>query len=160
MLFVKLTHIKVCLNGKNDFGASAEMMSRGHDAFAPPQDNRETIHGDCMNPSAAPAMRLTILCVAIGMTLSLAGCASDGSTYGNTSGAPATGVYVIQNHAASGTTAASASVLQFSVDGQWRRHTRFRDYEPERHVPRVPGHRRHGEPLHRRNSRHHGHFAR
>jgi|GEM_PF-2490242 len=114
MLFVKLTHIKVCLNGKNDFGASAEMMSRGHDAFAPAQDNRETIHGDCMKPSAAPAMRLTILCLAIGMTLPLAGCASDGSTYGNTSGAPATGVYVIQNHAASGTTAASASVLQFS----------------------------------------------
>jgi hypothetical protein len=45
--------------------------------------------------------------------LSLAGCATDGTTYGNTAGAPATGVYVIQNTtAASGTT--SGNILQFS----------------------------------------------
>ena len=67
-----------------------------------------------MKPTAATATRLTALGLALGMTLSLAGCASDGSTYGNTTGAPATGVYVIQNTAASGTTTASASVLQFS----------------------------------------------
>ena len=67
-----------------------------------------------MKPSAATATRLTALGLALGMTLLLAGCASDGSTYGNTTGAPATGVYVLQNTAATGTTAASGSVLQFS----------------------------------------------
>ncbi len=67
-----------------------------------------------MKPTAATATRLTALGVALGMTLLLAGCASAGSTYGNTTGAPATGVYVIQNTAATGTTTASASVLQFS----------------------------------------------
>ncbi len=67
-----------------------------------------------MKPSAAPATRLTILGLAIGLTLSLAGCASNGTTYGITSGAPATGIYVIQNTPAAGTTVASGSVLQFS----------------------------------------------
>jgi hypothetical protein len=47
------------------------------------------------------------------LALTLAGCASDGMTYGNTAGAPATGVYVLQNTtAADGTT--NGSVLQFS----------------------------------------------
>lgn len=63
-----------------------------------------------MKPSASFAA----LGLALGLTLSLAGCSSDGSTYGNTSGAPATGVYVIQNTPSTGTTAASGSILQFS----------------------------------------------
>ena len=49
------------------------------------------------------------------LVLSLAGCASDGTTYGTTTGAPTTGVYVVQNTAASTTVAASGSILEFSA---------------------------------------------
>jgi hypothetical protein len=47
------------------------------------------------------------------LALALAGCASDGTTYGNTTGAPGTGVYVIQNTTANSTT--NGSVLEFST---------------------------------------------
>ena len=68
-----------------------------------------------MKPSASIAIPLATFGLTVCLTLSLAGCASVGSTYGKTTGAPATGVYVIQDTAASGTTAASGSVLQFSA---------------------------------------------
>lgn len=67
-----------------------------------------------MKPSASITTPLATLGLTICLSLALAGCASDGSTYGNTTGAPATGVYVIQDTAASGTTPASGSVLEFS----------------------------------------------
>ena len=50
-----------------------------------------------------------------GLVLLLAGCSSDGTTFGNIHAAPAVGVYVIQNNAASGSTAASGEILQFST---------------------------------------------
>jgi hypothetical protein len=65
-----------------------------------------------MTPSASIAARTAAL--GLTLVLALAGCSSDGNTYGNTTGVPATGVYVIQNTPVSGTTAASASVLEFS----------------------------------------------
>ncbi len=55
---------------------------------------------------------------ALGLTLAftLAGCSADGTTYGNTHGAPSTGVYVIQNTSAAGTTTPGAgTILQFST---------------------------------------------
>ena len=68
-----------------------------------------------MRLSASIATPLATLGLTICMALSLAGCANVGTTYGKTTGAPATGVYVIQDTAASGATAASGSVLQFSA---------------------------------------------
>ena len=68
-----------------------------------------------MKPSASIAIPLATFGLTVCLILSLAGCASVGSTYGKTTGAPATGVYVIQDTAASGTTAASGSVLHFSA---------------------------------------------
>lgn len=68
-----------------------------------------------MKLSASIATPPATLGLTICLALSLAGCASVGSTYGKTTGAPATGVYVIQDMAASGTRAASGSVLQFSA---------------------------------------------
>jgi hypothetical protein len=68
-----------------------------------------------MKPSASIATRTATLALATCLALALAGCASDGTTFGNTNGAPSTGVYVIQNTPASGTTAASGTVLQFST---------------------------------------------
>jgi hypothetical protein len=51
-----------------------------------------------------------------GLMFALVGCSADGTTYGNTHGAPTTGVYVIQNTPASGTTAAATgTILQFST---------------------------------------------
>ena len=50
-----------------------------------------------------------------GLVLPLAGCSSDGTTFGNIHAAPAVGVYVIQNNAASGSTTASGEILQFST---------------------------------------------
>jgi hypothetical protein len=52
----------------------------------------------------------------LGLIFCLAGCTGDGTTYGNTHGAPSTGVFVIQNTAASGTTTpAAGTILQFST---------------------------------------------
>jgi hypothetical protein len=52
----------------------------------------------------------------LGLALLLVGCTADGTTYGHTTGAPANGVFVIQNTPASGTTtAASGSILEFSA---------------------------------------------
>ena len=52
----------------------------------------------------------------LGLLSALVGCSADGTTYGNTHAAPTTGVYVIQNTPASGsTTAASGTILQFST---------------------------------------------
>lgn len=67
-----------------------------------------------MKPSASIATPIATLGLTLCVALALAGCASDGSTYGNTTGAPATGVYVIQNTPASGTVAATGAMLQFS----------------------------------------------
>ncbi len=50
-----------------------------------------------------------------GLLLALTGCSGDGTTFGDTSGGPSTGVYVIQNTAATSTTAATGSILQFST---------------------------------------------
>jgi hypothetical protein len=52
------------------------------------------------------------------LTLALAGCSSDGTTFGDTNGAPSTGVYLIQNTPATTTgktTAATGTILQFST---------------------------------------------
>jgi hypothetical protein len=52
----------------------------------------------------------------MGLIFTLAGCSADGTTYGNTHGAPSTGVYVIQNTPAFGTTtAATGTILQFDT---------------------------------------------
>lgn len=51
----------------------------------------------------------------LGLVLALAGCSGDGTTFGDTNGAPSTGVYVVQNNAASGSTSASGTILQFST---------------------------------------------
>ena len=52
----------------------------------------------------------------LGLVFALAGCTADGTTYGNTHGAPSTGVFVIQNTPASGTTtAATGTILQFDT---------------------------------------------
>jgi hypothetical protein len=51
----------------------------------------------------------------LGLALLLVGCSADGTTYGHTTGAPANGVFVIQNTPASDTTTvASGSILEFS----------------------------------------------
>jgi hypothetical protein len=67
----------------------------------------------------APARTATAfasLGLTLGLVLALAGCSSDGTTFGDTNGAPSTGVYVIQNTPASGTaTAATGTILQFST---------------------------------------------
>lgn len=76
-----------------------------------------------MTPSASIASRTTsrttsrtaAALASLALVLALAGCASAGTTYGNTTGAPGTGVYVIQNTAATSTSSASASVLEFST---------------------------------------------
>ena len=52
------------------------------------------------------------------LVLAIAGCSADGTTYGDTNGAPSTGVYVIQNTpgATTGTTTkATGTILQFST---------------------------------------------
>ncbi len=64
--------------------------------------------------TSKPLPRLACLLLA-GLLPSLSGCSSDGTTFGNTHGAPSVGVYVIQNNAASGSTAASGQILQFST---------------------------------------------
>ena len=61
----------------------------------------------------------------LAMVLALAGCSGDGTTFGDTNGAPSTGVYVIQNSpapatgsaakATTATTAATGTILQFST---------------------------------------------
>ena len=59
----------------------------------------------------------------LGLLFTLAGCSADGTTYGDTHGAPTTGVYVIQNtpapgstsSAATSTTAATGTILQFDT---------------------------------------------
>lgn len=72
-----------------------------------------------MTPSASIAPRTSArtatALASLALVLALAGCASDGTTYGNTTGAPGTGVYVLQNTAATSTTPASASILEFST---------------------------------------------
>ncbi len=50
----------------------------------------------------------------LGMVLALSGCSGDGTTFGDTHGAPSTGVYVIQNTPAADT-AAAGTILQFST---------------------------------------------
>lgn len=50
-----------------------------------------------------------------GLALAAVGCSSAGTTTGRTTGAPGVGVYVLQDVAASGTTPASASILEFST---------------------------------------------
>jgi hypothetical protein len=68
-----------------------------------------------MKPSASIATRTATLALTMGLAFALAGCASDGTTFGNTGGGSSTGIYVIQNTPATGTTAASGTVLQFST---------------------------------------------
>lgn len=64
---------------------------------------------------ARTATALASLGLTIGLVLALTGCSGDGTTFGDTHGAPSTGVYVIQNTPASGTTtAATGTILQFS----------------------------------------------
>jgi hypothetical protein len=68
-----------------------------------------------MIPTAATATKTAALGLTLGLALALSGCSSDGTTYGNTSGAPSTGVYVIQNTPASGSsTTGTGTILQFS----------------------------------------------
>jgi hypothetical protein len=56
------------------------------------------------------------LSLTLGLLFALVGCSADGTTYGDTHGAPSTGVYVIQNTAASGTTTpAIGTILQFAT---------------------------------------------
>lgn len=70
-----------------------------------------------MKPTAiSTAAKATALSLTICVALSLAGCASDGTTYGTTTGAPTTGVYVVQNTTGSSTVAASGSILEFSAN--------------------------------------------
>ncbi len=62
------------------------------------------------------AAALASLGLSLGLVLALSGCSSDGTTFGNTNAAPATGVYVIQNTPATGTAKASTgTILQFST---------------------------------------------
>jgi hypothetical protein len=62
------------------------------------------------------ATALASLGLTLGLIFTLAGCSGDGTTYGNTHGAPSTGVFVIQNAPASGTTtAATGTILQFDT---------------------------------------------
>ena len=64
---------------------------------------------------ARTATALASLGLTLGMVLALSGCSSDGTTFGDTNGAPSTGVYVIQNTPATTTTAATGTILQFST---------------------------------------------
>ena len=67
---------------------------------------------------ARTATAFVSLGLTLGLIFTLAGCSADGTTYGNTHGAPSTGVYVIQNTPASTTgttTAATGTILQFST---------------------------------------------
>ena len=72
-----------------------------------------------MTPSASIAPRTSArtatALASLALVLAVTGCASNGTTYGNTTGAPGTGIYVIQNTAATSTSHASASVLEFST---------------------------------------------
>lgn len=68
----------------------------------------------CTGTLTGGAGTLARTCVAACLTIVLAGCSSVGTTTGVTTGAPATGVYVLQNTPASGTTAADGSILEFS----------------------------------------------
>jgi hypothetical protein len=61
------------------------------------------------------ATALASLGLTLGLALALAGCASDGTTFGDTNGAPGTGVYVIQNTPSTTTAAATGTILQFST---------------------------------------------
>ncbi|MFP5231007.1 MAG: hypothetical protein ACLGQX_00090 [Acidobacteriota bacterium] len=70
--------------------------------------------GSSSSLTSAPLPWFASLLLA-GLILTLAGCSSDGATFGNIHAAPAVGVYVIQNNAASGSTAASGEILQFST---------------------------------------------
>jgi len=65
--------------------------------------------------NATSVPRTLMAFVSLGLLLSLAGCASDGTTYGDTHSAPSTGVYVIQDTPASGTAVATGTILQFST---------------------------------------------
>jgi hypothetical protein len=64
---------------------------------------------------ARTAAAFASLGLTLGLVLALSGCSSDGTTFGDTNGAPSTGVYVIQNTAATTTTAATGTILQFST---------------------------------------------
>jgi hypothetical protein len=64
--------------------------------------------------AARTATALASLGLTFGLVLALTGCSGDGTTFGDTHGAPPTGVYVIQNTPGSSTTAASGTILQFS----------------------------------------------
>ncbi len=64
--------------------------------------------------ASAPLPWVAFLLLA-GLALTFAGCSSDGTTFGNIHAAPSVGVYVIQNNPASGSTAASGEILQFST---------------------------------------------
>jgi hypothetical protein len=67
---------------------------------------------------ARTAAALASLGLTLCLVLALSGCSSDGTTFGDTHGAPSTGVYVIQNTPASTTgttTAATGTILQFST---------------------------------------------
>ncbi|MGA7157067.1 MAG: hypothetical protein WBY53_09485 [Acidobacteriaceae bacterium] len=72
------------------------------------------------NPRRIPAKTLAAFAsfgLTFGMILALTGCSGDGTTFGDTNGAPSTGVYVIQNTPATTTPAAAAkgTILQFST---------------------------------------------
>jgi hypothetical protein len=65
--------------------------------------------------AARPPARTATAFASLGLTLAiaLAGCSSDGTTFGDTNGAPSTGVYVIQNTPATTTAVATGTILQF-----------------------------------------------
>jgi sugar lactone lactonase YvrE len=64
---------------------------------------------------ARTATALASLGLTLGLVLTLTGCSSDGTTFGNTNGAPGTGIYLIQNTPSTTTTAATGAILQFST---------------------------------------------
>ena len=64
---------------------------------------------------ARTAAAFASLGLTLGLVLALSGCSSDGTTFGDTNGAPSTGVYVIQNTPATTTAAATGTILQFST---------------------------------------------
>jgi hypothetical protein len=64
---------------------------------------------------ARTATAFAALGLTLGLIFALTGCSGDGTTFGDTNGAPNTGVYVIQNTPAAGTAAASGTILQFST---------------------------------------------
>ncbi|MGA8939977.1 MAG: hypothetical protein WB439_12515 [Acidobacteriaceae bacterium] len=73
------------------------------------------------NPRRIPANTLAAFAsfgLTLGLVVALTGCSGDGTTFGDTNGAPSTGVYVIQNTPATTTPAAAATgtILQFSTD--------------------------------------------